>query len=634
MCKLIIFLEKYPVIIVFLLSLLPLYPLLHQGMFTGHDSESHIARLVAFYQSLSEGNLVPRWAGGLNMGFGHPVLMFLYPMSNYLGSLVHFFGFGFSDSVKIVFAMSYILSGVFMYAFVNEVWGRKAGLISAVIYLFSPYRFVDMYVRAALGEHIAFMFMPLVLFSFYKLTKYVNTLSSWSPAKPDDRISTVKNKILSPLAGSGFQNDIKKVASGFQNDCNSSSWSPAKQDDRISLFRFYHFAKSDLASFQNDKGVWLIISSLSLAGLILSHNAISLMFLPFLLLFITVLILFSKNKLFVTSYSLLVIILGFSLSAFFWAPALWEGKYTLRDVLTVSVYSGNFPTFLSLFYSPWSFGGSQALSKQIGIINWAAVVFGIVYLFKSKKQDLGKAIIAITAGYFLIIVLLLNKFSEPIWQLITIIQKFQFPWRLLTITVLTTAISGVAFLLVTAEKKRKAVTFVIVLFTIILSIPNWRVQGYLAREDTYYIYDYSGTTDTGESSPMWSTRGVEEKAKKKIELIGGIGTFTEVYRNSTIHIYKITADNELQFLDNTVYFPGWKAYADKVEVPVEYQDLNHRGLITFRVPKGTKNVEVRFEDTKLRRISNIISLTSLFALFGILVISRHCHSGAKPSLTW
>lgn len=541
MKKIFEYFEKYPVIIVFLLSLLPLYPLLHEGMFTGHDSESHVARLVAFYQSLSEGNLVPRWAGGLNMGFGHPVLMFLYPMSNYLGSLVHFLGFGFADSVKSVFAACFILSGLFMYLFAKEVFGKKAGLIAAALYLFAPYRFVDMYVRAALGEHIAFMFMPLVLYSFYKLIK-------------------------------------------------------------VQSYKYQ------------------VISSFSLAFLILSHNAVSLMFVPFLLLFLVVIIFYEKNKLNAIRYSLTAFTMGFMLSAFFWVPALLEGKYTLRDVLTVSEYTGNFPAFLSLFYSSWSFGGSRELSKQVGITNWIAVAASIFFIIKSRKNDTGKVLIIISLIGFSVAFLLLNRFSEPVWRHITLLQKFQFPWRLLTMSVLTSSVLGTSLLF--AGKKQWLITVCIVALTLVISVPFWRVQGYLKYDDTYYIYNYRGTTDTGESSPKWSIRGMEYRPGKKIELIGGKGSVKESFRNTTAHVYKVTAETEIQLLDNTVYFPGWKAYADGVETPIQYQDLNHMGLITFKVPYGTKQVLVRFEDTKLRKISNIVSFVSLLAVFVILVVEN------------
>src|SRR3990167_5800000 len=47
--------------IVIFISLLPLTPLLHSGIFAGHDTPDHVARIANFYQNLSEGTLIPRW---------------------------------------------------------------------------------------------------------------------------------------------------------------------------------------------------------------------------------------------------------------------------------------------------------------------------------------------------------------------------------------------------------------------------------------------------------------------------------------------------------------------------------------------------------------------------------------------
>src|SRR3989344_8756344 len=141
--------------IIILFSLIPLLDYLHPGLPITHDGQDHVARVANFYQSLAEGNLMPRWAGNLNWGFGHPVLMFLYPLPSYLASAFHFLGASFIDSVKLVFALSFILSGFSMYLWVREVLGEKEGIAAAVLYLFAPYRFVDLYVRGAVGEHMA-----------------------------------------------------------------------------------------------------------------------------------------------------------------------------------------------------------------------------------------------------------------------------------------------------------------------------------------------------------------------------------------------------------------------------------------------------------------------------------------------
>ena len=112
-------------ILLLVISLLPLLTLFRPGLPVTHDGQDHVARIANFYRSLSEGNLIPRWAANLNWGFGHPILMFLYPLPSYVASLFHFLGFSLVNSTKIVFGLSFTLSGLAMYLWGKEAWGKN-----------------------------------------------------------------------------------------------------------------------------------------------------------------------------------------------------------------------------------------------------------------------------------------------------------------------------------------------------------------------------------------------------------------------------------------------------------------------------------------------------------------------------
>jgi len=168
--------KKFIPWMVIILLMLPILSLIRPGLPDGHDTQDHVARIANFYQSLSEGNLVPRWAGNLNWGYGHPILMFLYPLPSYAASLFHYIGFSFVDSTKLVFGVSYIVSGLTMYLWMSSAFGKRAGFISALLYTFAPYRFVDLYVRGAIGEHVAFVFPPLIFFFLYKIAVVNNSV--------------------------------------------------------------------------------------------------------------------------------------------------------------------------------------------------------------------------------------------------------------------------------------------------------------------------------------------------------------------------------------------------------------------------------------------------------------------------
>src|SRR3990167_6148720 len=94
----------FPLLILFV-SLFALVDLFKPGLPLTHDGQDHVARIANFYQNLAEGNIIPRWAGNLNWGYGHPILQFLYPLPSYIASFFHFIGFGLVNSVKIVFGL-------------------------------------------------------------------------------------------------------------------------------------------------------------------------------------------------------------------------------------------------------------------------------------------------------------------------------------------------------------------------------------------------------------------------------------------------------------------------------------------------------------------------------------------------
>lgn len=154
---------------ILLLLLIPLlWPLIQPGFWVSDDGTWMVIRLAGFYDTLVQGQFPVRFIYSLNHGYGYPVTNFLYPLPFYIGSLIHFLGFSFVDSVKILFGLSVVLSAGFMYLFIKDEWGEKAGLVAAVLYSYAPYKIFDLYTRGSLGEMVAFVFVPLI---FYFLNK-------------------------------------------------------------------------------------------------------------------------------------------------------------------------------------------------------------------------------------------------------------------------------------------------------------------------------------------------------------------------------------------------------------------------------------------------------------------------------
>jgi len=108
-------------------------------------------------------NTIPRWTPEFNVGYGDPYFLFSYFLPYLIGATLHEIGFSFLNSLKILLAGSYILSGITMYRYMKEEFGEKAGIVSSVFYLFTPYHLVDLHFRVTIAENLSFLFLPLIL---------------------------------------------------------------------------------------------------------------------------------------------------------------------------------------------------------------------------------------------------------------------------------------------------------------------------------------------------------------------------------------------------------------------------------------------------------------------------------------
>ncbi|MDP2649256.1 MAG: 6-pyruvoyl-tetrahydropterin synthase-related protein [bacterium] len=144
--------KNLSIIVVILISIIAVLDLFNYGIPPTHDGEYHVLRFQQFYKVLSGGTLYPRWAPDFNNGFGIPLFNYVYPLPNYLAAFFHALGFGFIDAFKLNMAAASITGSIFMYLWARKYWGEWSGIVSSVFYTFSPYHFLDIYVRGSVGE--------------------------------------------------------------------------------------------------------------------------------------------------------------------------------------------------------------------------------------------------------------------------------------------------------------------------------------------------------------------------------------------------------------------------------------------------------------------------------------------------
>lgn len=167
--------RRSPLVLLLILSLFACAPLLAPGYFLrAHDAAHSLFWLVEFDQGIRDGFLWPRWAPDQVLGYGYPLFTFYAPLAFYIAEAFHLLGASIVAAIKLTWALACLLSGVTMYRFASRLWGTGAGFIAGLLYVYAPYHLVNIYVRAALAEFVAFALLPWALHCFWNLAEQPN----------------------------------------------------------------------------------------------------------------------------------------------------------------------------------------------------------------------------------------------------------------------------------------------------------------------------------------------------------------------------------------------------------------------------------------------------------------------------
>jgi len=557
--------------LILLFSILVSLPLLKPGLYLIHDDQ-HIARLYLFDKSLKAGQFPVRWVDGLGFNFGYPLYNFYPPFTYMLGEIFHLASFTYIDSIKLVFFSSIFFSGVAMYIFVKELWGRSAGTISSLFYLLVPYRALDLYVRGALAESFSFVWLPLILWSFLKLFKTGNTR-------------------------------------------------------------------------------YIYLSAIFLALLMITHNLI---FLPFMLIlpfYLFFLIWKSLNRKLLVVSCIGSVVLSFLLSAFFWAPALLEKRFTIVDemlLVNLADFRIHFVYPQQLWNWTWGFGGSAAgladgISFKIGKLHIISSVFSLAFALihmvrRNKQFKFTVHSSQFTVLFFLLFIMsafMTTFYSRLIWETIKPLAYLQFPWRFLTFTALFSSILAGALLYYLKLSILK-LTAGSILICILLFF-NFNL--FKPQEYRFNLTDEIATSsevinwDVSKTSFEYVPKGValykDERGvnmldinkndipQNKLELVSGDANLEIASEKPDEIMFNITVHQDSIIKANIFNFSGWHVLINNRYTPIS--DNNDLKLITFKVPQGGHEVKVLFKNNNVRTFANMLSLGSLVLLIALMI---------------
>ncbi len=153
------------------IALLFTYPYLTKDLLpVEHDTFFHLSRIEGLAKSISNGIWIPSIYPDKNNGFGYASPLFYCDLFMIPYALLYLFGIPLSICYKtMIFVCTMFAAFTIMHLIQHLFQRMDVSIIIAIAYTFSNYHVTDVYVRGAVGEVMAMIFMPVLLEGLYRL---------------------------------------------------------------------------------------------------------------------------------------------------------------------------------------------------------------------------------------------------------------------------------------------------------------------------------------------------------------------------------------------------------------------------------------------------------------------------------
>lgn len=557
-----LFLTK-PLFVLLLLVIPSFISIVRPGFFPMHD-DLQAFRIHQMNECFSDLQFPCRWVPDMGYQYGYPQYNFYPPFPYYLGEAFHLLSFQFIDSVKILFAVGFIVSALAMYLLLQSFLGRWVAVAGALLYTYIPYKAVNVYVRGAMNEFWAMAIYPLLFWSSYKIIKnggkrniaffaislallltthnlmaliFFPVLGIWVLTQI---ILEKKYRSLIPLTIAGF------LGIGLAAFFTGPVFFEKQYAHLESLVGGYfdyrqHFVSLQQMFLYNN---WGYGSSLwgNDDGLSLSAGHIQI--LGWLIALVLAIVGYKKHQ------KLSIIVFVFSLVELL---TLFMIHQKSSFVWTA------FESFLIYLQFPWRFYSTSSflvcLLASIGIYFITKLD---IRIFKLKAAAIYGTVLVIAC-----LILYLPFFHPFEWYNITDKEKF----------------SGV----------------------------SWD------KQLTISIFDYL---------PIYAKFPPTSPAPKYPETLEGLADFKSYTRESDSKRWRVYVSEDALLRAPMFDFPGMKVFIDSQLVDHWNDDCRNEefchGLITFKIPQGEHEIFIKLTNTPLRAISNLITILSIFVVLILL----------------
>ena len=152
------------------IALLATLPLLMPYLYRGDDLYFHLQRIEGIAEGLKCGQfpvrIQPQWMNG----YGYPVSVFYGEGILAVAGVLRLIGFPLQLSYKLfIFGLNFFTWIIAFFCIRRIVKDDKIAVLGGIFYVLAPYRLMNLYLRAAVGEYTALAFLPLVLVGAYEI---------------------------------------------------------------------------------------------------------------------------------------------------------------------------------------------------------------------------------------------------------------------------------------------------------------------------------------------------------------------------------------------------------------------------------------------------------------------------------
>ena len=144
----------------------------------GDDLVFHLNRIRSLACSINDGNFYPYIFRQQNFEFGYALPLFYSNLFLYPSALLNLAGISVIDSYKVLIYFCTFFSCLSVAYFISNFTKKQSTIFIGIsFYIFSGYRITDCYARAALGEVLSFIFLPIVYCGLYYI--FYKKSSNW-----------------------------------------------------------------------------------------------------------------------------------------------------------------------------------------------------------------------------------------------------------------------------------------------------------------------------------------------------------------------------------------------------------------------------------------------------------------------